>query len=98
MKEITAKDLEKKLQVGEKVNIIDVREIDEVAIGKIPGAKHIPLGELSNHINELDKNEHYYMVCKKGIRSGSAGEQLEQMGYNATNVVDGMVGWKGDVE
>lgn len=38
------------------------------------------------------------MVCKKGIRSGSAGEQLEQMGYNATNVVDGMVGWKGDVE
>src|SRR5690625_2301075 len=98
MKQITANDLEKKLKAGEKVNIIDVREADEVAKGKIIGAKYIPLGEITNCLNELDKNEHYYMVCTKGGRSGDAAEQLMQMGYDATNVVDGMLGWKGDVQ
>ncbi|MFD1852141.1 rhodanese-like domain-containing protein [Oceanobacillus bengalensis] len=98
MKLITAKDLEKKIKAGEKVNIIDVREADEVAKNKIIEAKHIPLGEITNRLNELDKNEHYYMVCTKGARSGSATDQLMQMGYNATNVVDGMLGWEGDVK
>lgn len=98
LKQITAKDLEKKIKAGEKVNIIDVREADEVAKGKIIGAKHIPLGEITNRLNEFDKNEHYYMVCTKGVRSGTAAEQLMEMGCNATNVVDGMLGWEGDVE
>ncbi|MEN1970090.1 rhodanese-like domain-containing protein [Lentibacillus sp. N15] len=98
MKQITAKDLEKKIKAGEKVNIIDVREADEVAKGKITGAKHIPLGKITNRLNEFDKNEHYYMVCTKGARSDSVTEQLIQMGYNATNVVDGMLGWEGNVK
>lgn len=38
------------------------------------------------------------MVCTKGVRSGTAAEQLMEMGCNATNVVDGMLGWEGDVE
>lgn len=72
MKQITAKEL---IKAGEKVNIIDVRETDEVAKGKITRAKHIPLGEITNRLDELDKNGYYYMVCTKGVRSGSATEQ-----------------------
>lgn len=98
MNEMTAKDLEKKIKSDEKVNIIDVREDDEVAKGKIIGAKHIPLGEITTHLNVLDKKEHYYIVCTKGDRSGDAAERLIQLGYSATNVVDGMLGWKGDIE
>ena len=66
MKQITAIELEQKIKAGENVNIIDVREDEEVATGTIPQAKHIALGELPNRLNELDKNVHYYMVCRSG--------------------------------
>ena len=46
MDHITAEELQRKLESGEKLNLIDVREIDEVAQGKIPGAVHIPLGAI----------------------------------------------------
>lgn len=98
MKEISAKELEKKLTAGEKLNIIDVREDEEVATGKIPGAKHIPLGEVPERLEELDKNEHYYMVCRSGGRSGNACQFLLQQGYNVTNMVGGMLAWEGEAE
>ena len=44
MKEITAEEVENLLTIGKEVNIIDVREADEVVNGKIPGSIHIPLG------------------------------------------------------
>ncbi len=95
MKQITAEELEQKIKGGEKVNIIDVREADEVAMGKIPGAKHIPLGEISNRLVEMDKKQHYYMVCRSGARSSHACSYLMQMGFNVTNMVGGMNDWKG---
>ncbi|SDC57943.1 Rhodanese-related sulfurtransferase [Terribacillus halophilus] len=98
MKEITAKELEQKLVSGEKLSIIDVREDEEVAEGKIPGANHIALGQVPERLNELDKNEHYYMVCRSGGRSGKACEFLIQQGYNVTNMTGGMLAWEGEVE
>lgn len=98
MKTISAKELEQKLLAGEKINIIDVREDFEVESGKIPGAKHIALGTIPERLNELDKNEHYYMVCRSGGRSSSACEFLIQNGYNVTNMVGGMLVWEGEVE
>ncbi len=98
MKEITAKELEQKLNAGQDVNIIDVREDTEVTMGKIPGAKHIPLGQIPDHLEKLDKNEHYYLVCRSGGRSGRACEFLEQHGFRATNVAGGMLAWEGEFE
>lgn len=98
MMEITAKELEEKLTKGEKINIIDVREDEEVATGIIPGAKHIPLGQIPERLEELDKNEHYYMVCRSGGRSGNACKFLIQQGYRVTNMVGGMLEWKGEKE
>ncbi|MHA6252828.1 rhodanese-like domain-containing protein [Oceanobacillus sp. CAU 1775] len=97
MNEITAKDLEEKLTT-EKVHIIDVREDDEVAKGIIPEADHIPLGEISTRLEELDKNEHYYIVCRSGGRSGKACDYLSELGYDTTNVTGGMLAWEGEVE
>ncbi|TRM11748.1 rhodanese-like domain-containing protein [Lentibacillus cibarius] len=98
MKEIMTNELMEKIKNNENVNVIDVREDDEVAQGKIPGAKHIPLGEIPNQLDKLDKNKHYYMVCRSGGRSGKACEFLEQQGYNVTNVDGGMLAWTEDVE
>lgn len=98
MKEITAKELEQRIVAGEKLNIVDVREDEEVATGKIPGAKHIPLGQIAERLEELDKNDHYYMVCRSGGRSGNACQFLTQNGYKVTNMVGGMLDWEGEVE
>lgn len=98
MEQITAQELEEKIKSGEKVNLIDVREDFEVAMGKIPGAIHIPLGSIPEKIEELDKNKHYYMICRSGARSGNACAYLIQEGYDVTNISDGMIGWNGDVE
>lgn len=97
MNEIEAKELEQKLASGEKLNIIDVREDVEVAAGKIPGAKHIPLGQIPERLAELDKSEHYYMVCRSGGRSGNACQFLTLNGYRVTNVVGGMLDWEGEM-
>lgn len=61
MKEITAKELEQKMNDGENVKIIDVREDEEVAFGKIPSARHIPLGQIPDRHTELNKDKHYGM-------------------------------------
>ncbi|SDQ95417.1 Rhodanese-related sulfurtransferase [Virgibacillus subterraneus] len=98
MKEITTKDLAKKLKDEEKISIIDVREDDEVAQGKIPGATHIPLGQIPERLDEIDKNKHHYMVCRSGGRSGKASGFLKEQGYDVTNVAGGMLDWKDEVE
>ncbi|MFC2948151.1 rhodanese-like domain-containing protein [Virgibacillus sediminis] len=98
MKEITAEQLAEKIKSGEKVNVVDVREDEEVAQGKIPGAKHIPLGEVPNRLDELDKDKHYYMVCRSGGRSGNATQFLSEKGYDVTNMAGGMLDWKNEVE
>ncbi|HLR63342.1 MAG TPA: rhodanese-like domain-containing protein [Lentibacillus sp.] len=98
MKQITTKQLAEKIKNNEGVNVIDVREDDEVAQGKIPGAKHIPLGEVPERLDEIDKDKHYYMVCRSGGRSGRASEFLDAQGFQVTNVDGGMLQWDEDVE
>lgn len=98
MKEITTFELEHKLNSGEKVEIIDVREPVEVATGKIPGAKNIPLGEIPERLQEFDKNKHYYIICLSGGRSKNACAYLTNHGYDVTNVSGGMSAWQGDIE
>ncbi|MFD2628166.1 rhodanese-like domain-containing protein [Oceanobacillus kapialis] len=98
MREISAAELATKLKLGEKLNIIDVREDEEVAQGKIPGAEHIPLGQLPDRLNEVDKNNHYYLVCRSGGRSGKACTFLEEQGYDVINMAGGMLDWNDEVE
>jgi len=98
MKSISAVELQEKIKNGEKVYIIDVREDAEVAEGKIPQAKHIPLGDIPQSLEKLDKNIHYYMVCRSGGRSSTACEFLNSQGYDVTNVTGGMLAWQGEIE
>jgi len=98
MNEVTAKEIEAKLSEKQSLNIIDVREVDEVAEGKIPGAINIPLGLLEFRMNELDKNKEYTMVCRSGGRSGQATKFLESYGYKVVNMTGGMLAWEGPTE
>jgi len=98
MKEITPQEVQQRLENGEKLNLIDVREVDEVEAGHIPGITHIPLGLIEFRTQELDKNKQYIMVCRSGGRSGRATEFLQSQGYDVTNMTGGMLAWEGDVE
>ena len=98
MKTILPQEVQAKLQAGEALNLIDVREVDEVQAGHIPGITHIPLGLLEFKMNELDKNKPYIMICRSGGRSGQATMFLESQGYNVTNMTGGMLEWAGEVE
>jgi rhodanese-related sulfurtransferase len=98
MREITAKEVETLLNEGKKLNIIDVREVAEVAAGKIPGAVNIPLGLVEFRMNELDKSKEYMLVCRSGGRSGRATQFLESYGFNVINMAGGMLAWEGKVE
>lgn len=94
---ISADEFYQKSKV-ENIRIIDVRETDEFLRGHIPTAKTLPLSELKQHINQLDKNEEYYINCQSGVRSVNACDFLDSEGYQVINVLGGMSSWKGKQE
>ncbi len=98
MKEITPSELQKLLKESNNVSVIDVREAMEVQAGMIPDAIHIPLGEIQSRISELDKEKEYVIVCRSGNRSGVATQFLQAYGYDAANMVGGMIYWDGEVK
>ncbi|PJN54120.1 hypothetical protein PAEVO_08410 [Paenibacillus sp. GM2FR] len=98
MREISPKTVEQKLNDGVIMNIIDVRETEEVTEGKIPGAVNIPLGLLEFRKQELDRSKEYVMVCRSGGRSGRAAQYLESQGYRVVNMTGGMLEWEGTTE
>lgn len=98
MKTITPSEVAKKLAEGQALSLIDVREPEEIASGKISTAKEIPLGTLPKNLNELDKDKEYIMVCRSGNRSGQATQYLEEQGFQAVNMEGGMLAWDGPIE
>ncbi|MEY8748865.1 rhodanese-like domain-containing protein (plasmid) [Niallia taxi] len=98
MKQMTVKEVEALINEGKKFNIIDVREVDEVATGKIPGAVNIPLGLIEFRMHELEKTNEYIMVCRSGARSGRATQFLKEYGFNVMNMTGGMLAWEGKIE
>lgn len=97
MKNITVEELKSRLDAGEELHIIDVREPSEYAEYNI-GGKLFPLGKIqSMQLEELDdmKNEELIIHCKVGGRSMQACMILEQVGFtNVVNVTGGIMAWK----
>lgn len=98
VKEITPAEVLEKIKHSEKVQIIDVREVEEWNAGHIKEARLIPLGILPYELDSLDRNTPIIMVCRSGARSHSATDFLTQHGFNASNMVGGMLAWPGEVE
>ncbi|WP_298823631.1 rhodanese-like domain-containing protein [uncultured Planococcus sp.] len=96
MKTMTTQQVQELVESKQAINLIDVRETNEVAAGKIPGALNIPLGLLEFRMSELDKSKEYIMVCRSGGRSGQATNFLENHGYKVTNMDGGMLDWNGE--
>ncbi|QUG43442.1 rhodanese-like domain-containing protein [Psychrobacillus sp. INOP01] len=98
MKQINPNEVEALLIENSSINIIDVRETNEVKAGKIPTAMHIPLGLVEFKMQELDKSKEYIMVCRSGGRSSKAATLLEDHGFKVINMTGGMLEWNGPTE
>lgn len=97
-KEISAAQVQRRLERGERLAIVDVRETDEWEAGHIAGARHIPLGLIGKRHKELNPREETILVCRSGNRSGLACELLESLGYPVVNMTGGMVEWNGSIK
>ena len=94
---INNEELEKKLDANENILVIDVREAAEYAFNHIPNAISIPSGELEDRLNELNKQDYIFVVCRTGNRSDLAAQKLTENGFtNVINVVPGMYQWTGE--
>ena len=97
MENITVQELKSRLDTGEQLHILDVREPSEYAEYNI-GAKLVPLGKIQNmQIEEIEdwKEEEVIIHCRSGHRSVTAAMFLEMQGFkNVKNLVGGMLDWK----
>jgi adenylyltransferase/sulfurtransferase len=100
MNEITAKELKARLDAGDDIQLIDVRQPDEYAFAKIEGAKLIPLGEIPSRMAEIDPARETVIHCKMGGRSARAIEYMQQAGFTGElkNMVGGITAWSNDVD
>jgi adenylyltransferase/sulfurtransferase len=81
MEEITPAELKQRLDKGDDIQIVDVREDNEVAIGRLPNSIHIPLGQILGRMNEIDPNRETVVHCKMGGRSARAIDALQRSGF-----------------
>jgi adenylyltransferase/sulfurtransferase len=92
--EITAEDLKAKLDRGEDLVILDVREPHEVQICRIADSTVIPLGDIPKRFQELDRARPLFVHCKVGGRSAKAVQFLREQGFeNAVNLRGGILAW-----
>lgn len=100
MQQITAPELKARIDAGEDIQLIDVRQPDEFAFARIEGAKLIPLGEIMARMNELDATRETVIHCKMGGRSARAIEALQHAGYKGSlsNLVGGITAWSNEVD
>ncbi len=94
--DITVQELKERLDKGEQLNLIDVREPNEYEADNI-GAKLIPLGDLPYELDQLDglQDEEVIVHCRSGARSARAQQLLEENGFtNVRNVTGGMVAYR----
>lgn len=77
-----------------EAQLVDVREGWEYAEGHLPGALHMPLGDVPARVGELDKSRPVVVVCAGGVRSARACDFLAGEGFtDLTNVAEGTKGW-----
>jgi molybdopterin/thiamine biosynthesis adenylyltransferase/rhodanese-related sulfurtransferase len=97
--EIDAKDLALRMERGEPIRLIDVREPHEQAISKIDGEELIPLGTFAARMHELGSDEEIVLFCKSGSRSARAVGLLLRAGFRKVkNLRGGINAWARDVD
>ncbi len=96
---IAPRDLHQRLEAGEDLVLLDVREADEFAFCRIEGSVSVPLSELSVRHVELDPDLPTVCICHHGIRSASAAQALAHLGFDELyNLSGGVERWAAELD
>ena len=93
MKEMTFNDFYQLYQ-NEQLSLVDVREVEEFEALHLEGAHNLPLSQLTDTYDQLDKDLLHYVICKSGMRSARACQFLAEQGYEVINVQGGMTAFE----
>lgn len=95
VKETNVPDVKRRMDAGEKMILVDVREDHEWAKGRLPGAVHMGRGIIERDIEQSvpDTNTKLVLYCGGGFRSALVADNLQKMGYTNVESMDG--GWRG---
>src|SRR4051794_35870776 len=97
--EITSVELKQRMDRGDKLTIVDVREPNEYQINRIAGSQLIPLGDIPKRYEELNKNDEIVVHCKMGGRSAKAADFLRSVGFTRIlNLKGGILDWVDKVD
>jgi adenylyltransferase/sulfurtransferase len=97
--EISPVELKAKLDAGENIFVLDVREPHEFDICRLDGTTLIPLGQLPNRVSELNAADEIVVHCKSGMRSAKAVEFLQSEGFSKVkNLAGGILAWSDQVD
>ena len=95
--EVEVLELKKMLKNNEVV-LLDVREPYEIEICNVKGSLFIPMNEIPQNIEQLDKEKRYAVMCHSGVRSLYVSNYLNSLGYSTLNVTGGIERWATDVD
>ena len=93
MKEISFDEFYKLYQKG-SLSVLDVREVEEFETLHLEGAQNLPLSQLADIYDQLDKDLLHYVICKSGMRSARACQFLAEQGYEVINIQGGMTAFE----
>lgn len=93
MKEISFDEFYQLYQ-NEQLSLVDVREVEEFETLHLEGAQNLPLSQLTDIYDQLDKDLLHYVICKSGMRSARACQFLAEQGYDVINVQGGMTAFE----
>lgn len=99
--DISVQELKKRLDEGESLTMIDVREPHEWEMDHLDGITKISLGALPAQLADMaeNKDQEIIMVCRSGGRSGKATAFLQSKGFTqARNLAGGMLAWKANID
>jgi rhodanese-related sulfurtransferase len=100
VKELTPSEFMQRRTAGEDMNLLDVREDWEVNLAPAPTKfVHIPMGQITMRVGELDASKETVVICRSGGRSAQVAHFLEQHGFkNVANLSGGILAWSRELD
>jgi sulfur-carrier protein adenylyltransferase/sulfurtransferase len=96
--ELSVAELKERIDQGDTLEIVDVREPYEAKIANIPGSKLMPLGEIRERLDELPHDREIVVFCRTGKRSDMAARFLRDKGFRALNLSGGTHAWSDEID
>jgi rhodanese-related sulfurtransferase len=92
--QLSPTQLKQRLDAGQPLVLLDVREPEEVALVRLNGSRHIPMGDIPGRVHELDPDADIVVYCHHGIRSASVAAFLKQRDFaSVANLSGGIDAW-----